>query len=200
MKNDVRERFLKDVSNHTMDIKHDDGLYRHLVFSNGGSFNYRFEIITYPQYLVICGDVGDYIFSRVGDMFTFFRSETLAINVGYWAEKCQCNNKDREVLKEWSDDLFRENVYRSLEYLFEFSDDVEDLRERVEEEILSQKDFEHEYIRGAMEFEVDGDYPLQDFWEYDCYEYNFHFMWCLYAIVWGIQQYDTIKKGEQHVY
>jgi hypothetical protein len=35
---------------------------------------------------------------------------------------------------------------------------------------------------------------LTDLWEYDFKSYTFHYIWCLYAIVWGIRTYDLSKK------
>ena len=37
-------------------------------------------------------------------------------------------------------------------------------------------------------------FEIIDFWEWDCRDYNFRFIWNLYAIVWGISQYIEYKK------
>ena len=44
--------------------------------------------------------------------------------------------------------------------------------------------------RAIAEFKHD-DFELTDSWEISGNRYTLHFIWCLYAIVWGIDQYDT---------
>ena len=44
-------------------------------------------------------------------------------------------------------------------------------------------------MQAAVNFEHAG-YRLSDFWEVNLYQYTYHFVWCCYAIVWGIHQYD----------
>ena len=89
-------QFLKDVSDHQLELLRDDGLYRHLRFAKPGSIMMSFELVTWPGYLCFCGDMRDFLFTRIPDMFNFFRSsrqdriagETLYINTGYWGGKC----------------------------------------------------------------------------------------------------------------
>lgn len=85
------EQFLKDVANHQMESRMENGIYRHLVFRQSGehSWNMWFGIVTWPGWLTIYGDMGTWTFSRVEDMFCFFRDEKLRINASYWAEKLQ---------------------------------------------------------------------------------------------------------------
>ena len=39
-----------------------------------------------------------------------------------------------------------------------------------------------------------GRFDLPDFWEHNCTEFNYHYIWICHAIVWGIQQYNMQKK------
>lgn len=87
---DTAECFARDVSGHVLTVLHDDGVYRHLRCSNPESSGYWFEVVTWPGSLAIRGDMdGGYVFSRVTDMFEFFRrnGNNEGINPGYWAEK-----------------------------------------------------------------------------------------------------------------
>ena len=96
----TEERFLSDVANHTMEVITDDGVNRMLRLTNNGSAVYHFTIVTWPGYLAISGDCGDYLFSRIEDMFGFFRmrdndfnkrsDRKLSINPIYWEEKMHC--------------------------------------------------------------------------------------------------------------
>ncbi|SQC93443.1 Uncharacterised protein [Cedecea neteri] len=90
---DILTCFLRDVALHTLQIHRDDGLYRHLRFKRPGTNAYYFDIVTWPGYLTITGDMGTWTFSRVSDMFNFFMDShfghraSFVINPGYWSEK-----------------------------------------------------------------------------------------------------------------
>ena len=72
------EGFLKDVKNHGMEVRRDDGLYRHLIFrAPKDSWHQWFEVVTWPGSLAINGDMGSWCFSRIEDMFEFFRGSGL---------------------------------------------------------------------------------------------------------------------------
>lgn len=43
----------------------------------------------------------------------------------------------------------------------------------------------------AQEFESSDGFRFTDFWEVDSTEYTFRFIWCCYALAWGIRQYDA---------
>lgn len=93
--------FLRDVKDHVMEIRQDDGLYRSIRFQKPGRWTYGFDITTWPGYLCISGDMGCFVFARLPDMFEFFRGQkphikgdkTLGINLGYWAEKVQAQDR-----------------------------------------------------------------------------------------------------------
>lgn len=76
----TEEGFLEDIKNHKLNILKDDGLYRHLVFKRPCTNCCRFDIVTYPGYLVISGDMGCQVFSRLTDMFEFFRTDDRDFN------------------------------------------------------------------------------------------------------------------------
>lgn len=83
------------------EILSDNGANRHLRFRNPNSGLYWFELITWPGVLCIHGDGGTYVFSRLNDMFDFFREtpEQLSINPGYWAEKVKAMDTIGKVFK-----------------------------------------------------------------------------------------------------
>ena len=91
------EQFLEDVKNHELTIVKNDGVFRHLKFSNPNDCNQYFNITTSPNYLVITGDMGSLVFSRLYDMFDFFRSDDLKINPDYWAEKIQSTSHEAQI-------------------------------------------------------------------------------------------------------
>lgn len=110
LEKETAERFKRDTAKHAMTVLHDDGLYRHLRFHAPDSSFYWFDIVTWPGTLAFRGDVGaGYIFSRVEDMFTFFRrnGNEHGINPGYWAEKLSDGGKS---VREHSEDVLKANL------------------------------------------------------------------------------------------
>lgn len=54
---------------------HEDGIYRHIRFRQPGTMCMHFDLITWPGYLCYTGDMGTYVFTRLADMFEFFRTD-----------------------------------------------------------------------------------------------------------------------------
>lgn len=204
-------RFLKDVAQHAMAIIRDDGVHRHLRFARPGTGCMHFDIVTYPNYLVYSGDMGCYVFSRLHDMFEFFRVRPrndepgrLHINLGYWAEKLEATDRP-DGHKEYSADQFRKYVAYRLEGIKEeFAEDYEAdqedtskfdaLKEAVDEDVLAYADDGDFQAHQVLDqFEHDGRRWFPDSWEARFDQYTFRFVWCCYALAWSIQQYDAAK-------
>ena len=63
--------------------------------------------------------------------------------------------------------------------------------EEVFDLVLSFADEEQDAYRAVHDFESsDGSFRINDFWEADLTEYTYHYVWCCYAISWGIMKYD----------
>ena len=205
----TEEIFLKGVSEHELTIIQDDGVHRHLMCrrpkDHEHSYTYWYGIVTWPGYLIIYGDMGEYCFSRTNDMFCFFRyyeEDKLRINRSYWAEKLQST----DVRSGHSDFCYKTYLNTVGERLMQYVDDYEE--ELVEDEmcgILLEEIRDHftwvEDERSAYEqaltFYFQGREVLDDFWEHRLKDYNYHFVWCLYAIVWAIREYDKVKGIER---
>lgn len=194
-------RFLSDIANHTFTVKLDDGPYRHLRFAQPENSNMWFEIVTWPWVLTIHGDMGTWTFSRVQDMFTFFRDDTLRVNKGYWSEKLQhgaCGGRDGA--RVWNDDVFREQLLDRVKNSGLEEDDLRAVTEALDEDVLCH-DNKYELLLAARDFscripsresQKHGKFQFDACELPDGKEYAYHFTWCLYAIVWGIQQYDAV--------
>ena len=190
----VKKHFDKDTAVHSMEVIKDDGEFRHLKFSRNGSSVYQFCLTTWPGYLCISGDMGDFVFSRLRDMFTFFRGDH-GINPHYWAEKVKAG-----VTHEWSQELFERNVKEHV--MCQFYDSFLKCRKAmrsVKENIFDHNDGEWESVEAIHSWNDPDKTGLQfdDFWEYDCKDYTYCYLWCCYAIVWGIQRYDLYKGVAQ---
>lgn len=191
----MKKRFLENIKNHEMTVLKDDGLYRNLRFKADSSA-YSFELICWPNHLCITGDMGTYTFSRIKDMFLFFRTNDLGINPHYWATKCISESIFGNGIKEFSKSLFEDNILSYYNMFFE-DEKNEKIKLKAREDIKLQiifDDEEHICLSSLSNFHSNY-IDFSDFWEIsDCNKYTAHFLWCLYGIVWGIQQYDTFKQ------
>lgn len=190
MREPTEASFLKDTATHVMTIRKEDGLYRHLNFQRPGTNCYRFDLVTWPGYLAYSGDMGCYVFSRIPDMFEFFRSdkEGLRINLGYRGEKVEA--RDRDGVREYSAERFIEHVQR----LLNDREASERDRRAAKFEVLDlAHDGQHAAYSAAMNFKGPDGTKFADFWECNSDEYTYRFIWCCYALSWGIRQYDAAK-------
>lgn len=215
--------FLSDVANHQMTVLRDSSVDRHVRFRQPGSSCYGFDLITWSGHFLITGDCGSYLFRREDDMFGFFRQDRkydadgLHINTRYWCEKLlavACGGDGRGNAKEYSHEKFGANVLTLFERHFE--DEVrhddrpddqlaqyekdhiaarkgvrDEIWAEIEADVLSEMRDQHEAARAAFNFDHKG-FNFQG-WEADHTEYSFHFLWCCFAIAWGIKKYDDSK-------
>lgn len=206
----TEERFLKDVRDHQMTVLRDDGVHRHIRFKRPDSGDYYFDLITWPGFLCYTGDMGTYVFSHIEDMFEFFRIDQrdwnynraggLSINPGYWSEKLQavarhegCDEFDadrfRLVVNEYRTDWMRDMRERGF-----CKDDRRELWEAVESYVLNRADDgEAAAYSAAHEFSYSfgrETFQLEDFYEHRFKRFTFHFVWCCYALAWGVKKYD----------
>lgn len=202
----AEENFPRDVSTHELTIKLNSGVYRHLSFRRAGehSWNMWFDIVTWPGFLCICGDMGTWTFARLHDMFEFFRDRKLRTNPSYWAEKLQNGTSGgRSNAKEWDEEEFTRRVLDQLtDYYGLEGERLAGIRDELTVAMSCESGNGPYAIRQAV---ADFVYDDGQAFRFDPCEmpdgmvYSFHFLWCLYAIVWGIQQFDTaaIRLGRE---
>jgi len=200
---DTTERFETEIAEHVMTVIRDDGEYRHLRFSRPNTRAMSFDLLTWPGHLCYTGDMGTYVFSRVRDMFEFFRSpkgDWRDINPPYWAEKVLAS--DRDGIKEFSPEKFEQNAWdaldQSMEGLLSYDltpDQVLEIREDVERDVIgvAHDQGQEAAIQAALDFQYESVDLFPDFWESDSTVYTHRYIWCCHAIVWGVAQYDAAK-------
>lgn len=205
----TEERFLEDVKGHAMTVLRDDGVFRHLRFKRPDSGSYWFDLITWGGTLCIDGDCGTYVFRRLEDMFQFFRTDrehgqkdgrTLFINPGYWGEKLQSVARQGGY-EEFSDERFVAAIKDRFQDWCEDHEPDEatkgDLWGSIQDEVLLCENG-HESQQAAHDFhhEPTG-FEFSDFFESRLTDYTFHFIWCCYAIAWGVKTYDEAKAAQK---
>lgn len=194
--------FYKDVENHKMTVVADSGVNRHILFKQENTSNYHFSLTTWSGYLCISGDMGTYVFSRLPDMFQFFRTENGCVNLSYWGEKCVADSTSGGRITQWSEDKFISAIKELTQQLIsevEMPKEVrDDLEYEVNNEVLSRSsDGQHEAHKAAQEFIFRGLYrPFSELYEHDLDEFTPRYIWCCHAIAWGIKQYYESKKND----
>lgn len=201
-------RFICDISSHQLTVIRDDGIYRHLRFERQKTNAYYFDIITWPGYLAVTGDMGTWAFSRIADMFDFFtaahsgKQESFQINPGYWSEKFEsgagcrrtespCYEFDETALAKILDEWHAEWLLGAGEDADEFERD--DVAEKIAD--LKRERFSNE----SQAYTAVDDADLPDFDMQYAFEgrsmqqYSYHYLWICYAIVWGIERYRNKK-------
>lgn len=190
--------FLTNSAGHILEVLHDDGVYRHLRMSNHGSTIWSWDIVTWPGYLSITGDIADgWTFHRCHDMFDFFDTSGYVtyhddgapyINPDYWAEKLA--HEQRGSWDRYSPEVFLGVVGTELK------DTVSDgyITREAASEYLDQ-------ARSHSESEVDAytwasDNPAvigHDFQEISLREPKNKFLFGLYAITTTVQKYRELN-------
>lgn len=203
----TQKEFLEHVKHHRINIERDDGVYRFIRFRCEKSITLWFDLITWPGYLCIAGDCGTYVFSRTLDMFGFFRMREndfnkkkgvlLNINPGYWGEKLQSIGTNAGYRK-FDGNGFESRVKEHFkDYMANYVNRKEkkELWQAIKDEVLIYTDNEHEAYDAVHRFEHNG-VGFNDFFDGGGTDkYTFHYIWNLYAIVWGIMEYDKAKQA-----
>jgi hypothetical protein len=204
------EQFLKDVEGHKLTVIRNDGLYRHIRFAKPGTRCMSFELVTWPGYLAYTGDMGSYVFTRLDDMFEFFRCGASGqpwhrIDRRYWAEKCEA--VDRGGIKEFCEETFNRVILERLVTWIRDRRDRTTKEERrelwdavISEVIHADGDsggYRKQCAAHDFSHRVNSDllFYFQDLGESSVERYTYRFVWCCYALAWGIGQFD--KLGEQ---
>lgn len=199
----VHDNFIMDTASHTFTIIKDDGLYKHLRYATPGDSLYAMSIVTWPGYLSVSGDVGDYMFSHEVDMIGLFRRTS---SVKYWMEKCVSLDKDAGLTTYDP----REAVAFVIDYVNELDDEkklsIHD-REKIQSKLISlltelmtsssSSEALHHIMSFNYEFEDGSEFNFLD----SGLESNFtvpayHFKYVLHGIAKVIALYDelTLKK------
>lgn len=206
------DQFLDDIKNHQLTILRDQGVHRHLRFKKPNTIDRYFDLITWPGHLCYTGDMGSYLFSRLPDMFGFFRSGQGKINPGYWAEKVLAADRHGGI-EEFDEDDFDRAVMR---YLIQWLRDhrnktTKDERRELWEEVIAEiinadsspdgmrkQIAAHDYYKSLAHVSRNDDrqmFMFVDLFDQRFTRYTHHYLWCCHAIVWGIQQYDKTTQA-----
>lgn len=188
-------QFLREVKAHKLTIVREDGLYRHLRVAIPGTSMESWNIHTWPGYLAMVGDMGDWVFQRTKDMLCFFRrdGESLRINPSYWAEKLQAS--ERGGWEKFDIDTFHEQIKTECIKAcgVETWEEVPEER-RDDVDTLLRADDEWDAVAAVREFNEDW-LDLSSFWESSCKVPRHHYLFACYAIAWTVKLYDAARPA-----
>lgn len=219
----TKERFLRDVRNHKLTILRDDGLYRHVRMKAPGTSCMHFDLITWPGYLCYTGDMGTYVFTRLADMFSFFRANERnwlrpldSIDHRYWAEKIEGADKCDGITEFDPDEFILEVKRRRFELLRERGRELEKEQRRElwddisidvldpvsihsSEEMAYRLVNEFQFIKPYTGYRPSpGDYFCLNTEDWpSCKSYALRFTWCCFALRWAIASYDIHKAFQK---
>lgn len=205
MDSEVRDRFKYAIRNHRMAIEMDNGVHRSIHFAAPGTSIYSFRLVTWPGHLAISGDLDDFIFCRLRDMFDFFRYAgpeydcSDGPNYGYWAEKAQAVAR-HGGLEGFSEDLYENCIRRAMaEHIsgMSLSDAKQCIQDARLDDLFDAPLSTHEAITKAQDWRspITDECPFSEFWDYRLTDYTFGYKFACHAIQWGIKQYDLHKQG-----
>lgn len=177
--------FERDIKDHKMTVEMDNGVFRSVFFGEQGNSCFHFRLTTWPGYLCFSGDMGTFVFSRLRDMFEFFRCDR--VNLPYWAEKVEAASEGEGVM-EYNPDLLKATLIDYFKDNENKAEILETLEPYFEDRCSSGEMFSRIYeCEGIGDFLIDLS-PA-------CYkEYTHRYKWCCAALIWAIGVYDSEKE------
>jgi len=186
----AREQFVCSSETAVLEVKHDQGVYRHLHVKLEHTW---FDIVTAPGVLFYTGDMGDFTFRRLEDMFQFFRQPVFAgrpaVKPEYWAQKLVAVDKT-DGYEEFKRPLFVRELNAMLKDPDGNGISPEEVKElKSIEEMTSLPGTREEAISWLYSVVPDIE-PYANLGV----RYTARYLWCICAIVWAINAYDKTKK------
>lgn len=180
---EIAERAFKD---HVLTILRDEGPdgFRHYRCGKpDGGCHYRFDVLLWPGWILVTGDVGECMWRREYDMLAWSRSAVRSID--YFAEKVPHSIPT----EEFDPDVAR----RAVEELL--ADRIGD-REDDEEGDDSE-------VQGELQEILDGEIECRDLFYQKLYDsgaidgssmpnamnFNHNFLWCRQCVIWLLKQF-----------
>lgn len=178
---DAKRNFAANTAAHELTVLRDDGLYRHLRMRAPGTALWGWDIVTWPGYLTIVGDIGGgHVFARESDMIEFFANRTGSISADYWAEKIVGDNSPSRYSRDLFLDLVRESLGECADLDPELRDELLGEADEVADDETAARDLlaKHPDLFGH-----------DAWWEWELRELDFHFLRSCAAIAATCRRY-----------
>ena len=185
LKAEAKHSVERNLANHRIRQRHRDGdVVRLWRCDNNGSSFYHFTICAPPGWLIMYGDMGECMWSRVPDMIDFARNSIKSLD--YFSKKasndCKIEEDRAELITEFLEDFekdFEDNHGEPL--TDEQREEFNELRDGFDDtDVISfQSAFYH------SSFCQDGESVPSA----KCY--TFHYLWKIEALKWFIAKLDA---------
>jgi len=181
-KSDVAECLI----NHVVTQRHRDGdpgrIWR---CARPGTVVYAFTVYATPGWLMMTGDIGECMWSRVYDMLSFIRGSIGSLE--YFSEKasrdCVIREKRTELAEEWLDEQPKEwKEYHGEPMTKEQKAKLREIRDEFEE--YNSIDRLQTAIYDSQMFDSTSYIPSCEF-------YTFQYLWKIEALKWFIAKVDS---------
>lgn len=188
-------QFKASTSDHQLTVLHDDGPYRHLRMKEPGADIWSWNVVTWPGYLTITGDIGSgFTFVREDDMLAFFDTRGYGDWYGdgspmlladYWAEKL--TRACRDAAWSYDGSLVRRHIN---EHLTDLGVGGAELAELMQESLVYTGT--EEEARGWLASTE----PFRDAdtWEWHYRSLDHHYLLACYAIATTIRAYFALRR------
>lgn len=191
-----KQDFDKSVSEHEMTVLHNAGIYRHLRFKKPNSNNQYFDITTFPNHLVISGDMGDFTWRtwcKDADIFNGFSPNRLLAGKNKEFSSEALRGEINDVVESCCEDIadhFEDYEGDDYENVNEFE---QAFREEVSDYFDSCELDEYRCVSAIEDFSscIIPDCNLfEDFWsDFNADVPTYHYQWSVMAVYYAIEQY-----------
>ena len=196
---DVYRSVRQLTKHHDMYIFQDDGLYKHLRFKSPETSIGQFDIITWPGYLVIVGDIGSgYVFTADLNMIEWFRYGSGQIDPYYWMGKL---SSTINVLTDFSINKFKKYLNRQAEDLAEeLGLDIAEVQGQIMQEfentyIIDERDA-YDFVGGLTYNGYSLDYAPEEAVE-GWMDFRASYLVACHAIAWAARMYHKYKVSDE---
>lgn len=192
----TKSDFDNAVSEHEMTVLHDTGMYRHLRFKKPKSNNQYFDITTFPNHLVISGDMGDFTWRtwcKDADIFNGFSPNSLLAGKNKEFSSEALRGEINDIVESFCEDI--------ADYFEDYEGDeyetVDEFEQAFRSEVLDHFDCceldEYRCVSAIENFSSDiiPDCNLfEGFWtDFNADVPTYHYQWCVMAVSYAIERY-----------
>lgn len=185
-------QFEANTCGHQLKVLHDDGLYKHLRMAQPGTSIWSWNLVTWPGYMTVVGDIGDgFTWHRELDMIAwadtwprygdFYGDGSPYLQADYWAEKLTRACRGRALVYDVAV-LERLVAHHGREQRWP-EPVVAETVEAAHAAGVDGEAFAHEWLRDA------GPFRDVDTWEWDLKQLDHHYLLACYAMATTIRAY-----------
>lgn len=190
------DQFKEDTKGHALRVVKDDGVYRHIMMRGEPEEEnvHWFDIATWPCFLSITSDMGNYLFTGGREAINHFRG---GFNPDVWVEKLAASDVTREF-SVYSPEAFEEALREEFD-LWDITETCVGGRDRIwedirEEVLASAQENREDALEAAAAFISDtGNRFTNNLLRQEFSLLSYSCLWCCMAVAFTVARYDDYK-------